>query len=234
MAAAGVILLIVIIIIIILIALIYASKASYAIGETSGYDADPVLATAYKLLTYVSVIGFLLLIGLVVGLFFLFTEGEEIFYTGAGGPVLDLILLVIVGFLFTIGIIAAIATTDIKNSKLYAASNVNIINAYYYAVIAAAAGIGSFIFGVLAIIIYYSGESAAYAPATPAYRPPYNPYASRGYQLQYNPYSSPNPNGSQYTQGAGGRVIGTGFRPAQPQQPAPGRGFIPARGPATR
>jgi len=150
--SATTIILVILVIIVVFVELIYAARASTSISSISNYDKDMMLDTAYKYLVTITSIGFILFILLLIGGAFLIFGGSESLFTF--GTVADISLLIVIVLLLTVGIIAAIAASDIGQSTPYKSNDVNALQAYNYAVIAAVSGIFSFTFAAFSIFAY--------------------------------------------------------------------------------
>lgn len=232
----------IIIIVILIISLVYASRASTQLQSVKDYDKDVQLSKASSYLIWISVVGWLAVILLLGGIIAAFSFGGEAevgavaaegegaaLFGGMGGQLGQTVtktanyalygVLIIVGILtFAVGVISALAATNISESKLYKSGATGPVNtAYEYSVIAAVAAIVSVVLIIIAYAVagYYSRS----APSAPLMQqqymqqsyisPPYmqQPYIQRPpiYQQQYlpNPYQRqmylPYPSGMRRT-----------------------------------
>ena len=233
----GTIAVIIIIIVILIVSLVYASRASTQISSVKDFDKDKNLEQASRYLIGVSVVGWLAVILLFVGLIALFSYGGEAEAAVSIGseeaaafsqfspnnPISQAVnttantilysILAIVGiFTLILGIVTALAATQIGESKLYKSGATGPVEtAYRFSVISAVAAIVSVVLIFFAYIgyAYYSTPTvvshhqvntnvypAGYSPYPPGYPPPYQqpPYQQPPYQqppYQQPPYQQP-------------------------------------------
>lgn len=229
----------IIIIVILIISLVYASRASTQLQSVKDYDKDVQLSKASSYLIWISVVGWLAVILLLGGIIAAFSFGGEAevgavaaegegaaLFGGMGGQLGQTVtktanyalygVLIIVGILtFAVGVISALAATNISESKLYKSGVTGPVNtAYEYSVIAAVAAIVSVVLIIIAYAVAgYYGRSTPPAPPMqqPYYiqqsyiPPPYmqQPYMQRPpiYQQQYRPNLYQRPMYSPYPSG---------------------------------
>ncbi len=151
------IIILIILFIILITSLIFLARGSTALRSVNNYSSDQNLAKGEDYILGGTVVGFLLVILIIFGLFYF---GEEIyFYPGilTGIVILTLILTL------TVGILSAAAASNIGASAIFN-SDPNIAVSYNDCVICSSLTLGSLILAIILIVVYYSSER------------PYNPY----------------------------------------------------------
>lgn len=162
------ILVLVVVGIIMIVSLVYASEGSTALSSVKGYSKNPNTNRAHQYLVWISVIGWLLIVGIIIALICLFIFGIEI-VAGFGHWIVIGLLFLTAGLTLTIGIMSAIAAYNIRNSSLYTTNNDNtgkkppIQTAYHDTVISASAALGSLGLMIIGIIIYFTVSRRAHA-----------------------------------------------------------------------
>lgn len=129
--------------------------ASTSIKNINSYEADDNLASAEKRILWVIVIGWIIVILAIGGLIALFTEGEEVLFTGEGSTILTIVLYAMIFLVAISGVFASIAATAIAKSATYkntgTIGNADAVKAYDDCVIAAVASLGSLILTMIVI-----------------------------------------------------------------------------------
>lgn len=205
----GVIIVLIITIVVLIISLVYASRASTSIRAVTGYDADKNLAKAYKYLVWISVVGWLAVIALFIGIIAFFVDGGgeaeageaalsefsalDSVASGVGNSVNYVLygIIALAGALtLAVGVIASIAASAIADSPLEA-TNKDVQQAYSFAVISAVSSIVSIVLVITAYILYDH------------YSTPARPMMSGFSSLERSLYSAIPSGGGPYSGGGG-------------------------------
>lgn len=179
MSITIIIVLLIISLIVLIVGLVYISEASTSIKSFS-YQSDADLVSAETKILWGTVIGWIAVIGIVIGTIALFTAGEELFLVGFGADILAFSLFISIFLIILVGSLAATAASEIANSSTYKADQVSggtgaVTKAYDDAVISAAASLGSFFFVLICAGGYYLSERnpTTYTTSTTEYTKPY-------------------------------------------------------------
>lgn len=200
MSTGSIVAVLVVAMVVLIVALVYTSMSSTAITAiASDYTKDENLVTAHRYLVWISTIGWIAVIGIIIGVIVLFTEGEELFLTGSGSTILNLILFLVVIIIIATGVLASLAASSIGKSPLYSAKTLdpNLVKAYDDAVVGAVASLGTLIFVLVCVGIYYYSERPRPRPPPPRPReelpPPPLPPRYHAYPPMGNHPLSPPP-----------------------------------------